>query len=119
MVPAEWISAMTTPAVTNPNYGLQIWLGSPPGKERKYNDKSVKAFHSEPFVAKDMIYIDGFGGQRVYMVPSQELIVVRTGEALLDWDDAIIPNAILRGVRPAPVAEPGPAATSADASIAK
>ena len=90
---------MTTPAATNPNYGYQVWLGSPPGTERKYNDKTVKAFHSEPYVAADIRYIDGFGGQRVYMVPSQELIIVRTGEAVFDWDDAVIPNAILRGLR--------------------
>lgn len=99
VVPAEWIREMTTPAPTNPNYGLQIWLGSPPGQQRRYNDKTVKAFHSEPFVAADMIYIDGFGGQRVYIVPSRELIIVRTGEALMDYDDARIPNAILRGLR--------------------
>ncbi|MEZ5459157.1 MAG: serine hydrolase [Steroidobacteraceae bacterium] len=99
LVPAEWIAEMTKPAATNPNYGLQIWLGSPPGRERRYNDRTVKALHSEPFATDDMIYIDGFGGQRVYIVPSQELIIVRTGEALLDFDDAIIPNAILRGLR--------------------
>jgi CubicO group peptidase (beta-lactamase class C family) len=104
LVPESWIRAMTTPAPTNPNYGLQIWLGSPPGKERRYNDRTVKAFHSEPFARDDMIYIDGFGGQRVYIVPSEQLIIVRTGEALLDFDDAIIPNAILRGLRPAPEA---------------
>jgi CubicO group peptidase (beta-lactamase class C family) len=104
LVPESWIRAMTTPAPTNPNYGLQIWLGSPPGKERRYNDRTVKAFHSEPFAREDMIYIDGFGGQRVYIVPSEQLIIVRTGEALLDFDDAIIPNAILRGLRPAPEA---------------
>jgi CubicO group peptidase (beta-lactamase class C family) len=101
VLPEAWIREMTTPAATNPNYGYQIWLGSPPGKERKYNDKTVKAFHSEPYVAADIRYIDGFGGQRVYMVPSQELIIVRTGEAVFDWDDAVIPNAILRGLRPA------------------
>jgi CubicO group peptidase (beta-lactamase class C family) len=100
VVPAEWIREMTTPAPTNPNYGLQIWLGSPPGQQRRYNDKTVKAFHSEPFATEDMIYIDGFGGQRVYIVPSQQLIIVRTGEALMDFDDARIPNAILRGLRP-------------------
>lgn len=104
LVPESWIRAMTTPAPTNPNYGLQIWLGSPPGKERRYNDRTVKAFHSEPFAREDMIYIDGFGGQRVYILPSEQLIIVRTGEALLDFDDAIIPNAILRGLRPAPEA---------------
>jgi hypothetical protein len=57
-------------------------------------------------VAADIRYIDGFGGQRVYMVPSQELIIVRTGEAVFDWDDAIIPNAILRGLRAAATAAP-------------
>ena len=115
VIPEEWIRAMTTPAPTNPNYGYQIWLGSPPGKERKYNDKTVKAFHSEPYVAADIRYVDGFGGQRVYIVPSQELIIVRTGEAQFDWDDAILPNAILRALRPAAgsaveaSAEPAPA----------
>jgi hypothetical protein len=46
-----------------------------------------------------MIFIDGFGGQRVYIVPSEQLIIVRTGMARIDWDDARIPNAILRGIR--------------------
>lgn len=101
VVPADWIRDMTTPSPANPNYGYQVWLGSPPGTERRYHDWTVKAFHSEPFAAQDMIFIDGFGGQRVYIVPSQELIIVRTGRALPDWDDARIPNAILRAIRPA------------------
>ena len=100
VVPAQWVGDMTTPAKTNPNYGFQIWLGSPPGKERRYNDKTIKAFHSEPYVVDDMIFIDGFGGQRVYLVPSRDLIIVRTGRAQLKWDDALIPNAILRGLKP-------------------
>jgi CubicO group peptidase (beta-lactamase class C family) len=100
VIPAAWIREMTTPAKTNPNYGYQVWLGSPPGTERRYNDKTVKALHSEPFVVDDMVFIDGFGGQRVYIVPSKDLIIVRTGRAQLDWDDAKIPNALLRGLRP-------------------
>lgn len=99
VVPETWVEAMITPSANNPNYGYQIWLGSPPGKERRYNDKTIKAYHSEPFAAKDMIYIDGFGGQRVYIVPSQDLIIVRTGKALPNWDDALLPNAILRGLQ--------------------
>ena len=102
VIPAAWIKAMTTPSPNNPNYGYQVWLGSPPGTERKYNDKTIKAYHSEPFAVADMIYIDGFGGQRVYIVPSRDLIVIRTGKAQTNWDDAVIPNAILRGLRPDP-----------------
>lgn len=102
IVSEQWINDMTTPAKTNPNYGYQVWLGSPPGRERTYNKFSpAKAFHSEPFAARDMIYVDGFGGQRVYVVPSLELVIVRTGEAKTDWDDAIVPNAIIRALRSA------------------
>jgi CubicO group peptidase (beta-lactamase class C family) len=106
VVPEDWIRQMTTPAPTNPNYGMQIWLGSPPGKERRYNDKTIKAVHSEPFAVDDMIFIDGFGGQRVYIVPSRDLIIIRTGKALLDWDDAKLPNAILRGLSAEAVVAP-------------
>ena len=100
VVPAEWIDAMLTPSPRNANFGLHVWLGSPPLKERPYNDYAVKAFHSAPFAAADMVYIDGFGGQRVYIVPSLELVVVRTGKSQLDWDDAQLPNAIIRAIRP-------------------
>ena len=115
VVPAAWIRDMTTPSPTNPNYGYQVWLGSPPGTERKYHDWTVKAFHSEPFAAADVIFIDGFGGQRVYMVPSQELIIVRTGRAQQDWDDARIPNAILRAIRPRQ--DPAPSMPSATPAV--
>ena len=101
VVPATWIAQMLTPAKTNPNFGLHIWLGSPPKQQRPYNDYAVKAFHSEPFAAADIAYIDGFGGQRGYVVPSLQLVIVRTGKSKTDWDDAILPNAIIRAVRPA------------------
>ena len=96
LITSEWVQAMKTPSSTNPNFGMHLWLGSPPQKERKYNDYSVKAFHSEKFLAEDIYYIDGFGGQRVYVVPSRDLIVVRTGVSQLDWDDAPLINTIIR-----------------------
>lgn len=96
VVASEWVQAMKTPSSTNPNFGMHLWLGSPPGTQRKYNDYSVKAFHSEKFLADDLYYIDGFGGQRVYVVPSRDLIVVRTGVSQLDWDDAPLINTIIR-----------------------
>jgi len=98
LVPTAWIADTVMPAPKNSNFGYQIWLGSPPSTERRYNDYTVKAFHSEPFAAKDMIYIDGFGGQRVYIIPSLQLVIVRTGKSTTSWDDAVIPNAVIRAV---------------------
>ena len=47
-------------------------------------------------IRDSIYYIDGFGGQRVYVVPSRDLIVVRTGVSQLDWDDAPLINMIIR-----------------------
>ncbi|MGA1423408.1 MAG: serine hydrolase domain-containing protein [Steroidobacteraceae bacterium] len=96
LISSDWVRAMKTPSDTNPNFGMHLWLGSPPQRERKYNDYSVKAFHSANFLAEDIYYIDGFGGQRVYLVPSRDLVVVRTGVSQLDWDDAPLINTIIR-----------------------
>lgn len=100
IVPKDYVSQMLTPSALNPNFGFQIWLGSPASEIRKYNDFTVTAYHSAPFVVSDVIYIDGFGGQRVYIIPSQQLIIVRTGVSRTDWDDAILVNAISRALRP-------------------
>jgi CubicO group peptidase (beta-lactamase class C family) len=99
VVPAQWMRDMVTPSPTNPNYGYFTWLGTTYEKVRRYNSKSsATAFHSEPFAAPDMIYFDGFGGQRVYIVPSKQLVIVHTGPLRQDWDDAILPNLILRAL---------------------
>jgi CubicO group peptidase (beta-lactamase class C family) len=69
---------------------------------RRYNHKSeVTAFQSEPFAAPDVRFFDGFGGQRVYIVPSLGLVIVRTGNLAMDWDDARLPNLVIRGIEAA------------------
>jgi len=103
VLPAAWIDAMVTRSLRNPNFGMNVWLGSPQGTERTYNRYTTRAkasaFHSAPFAASDIIYLDGFGGQRVYIVPSLELVIVRTGVSSTEWDDAILPNALIGAVR--------------------
>ncbi len=99
IVPAGWMQDMVTPSPTNPNYGYYTWLGTTYTKDRRYNSKSAaKAFHSEPFAAPDVIYFDGFGGQRVYIVPSKQLVIVHTGPLRQDWDDALLPNLLIRAL---------------------
>ena len=100
VVPREWIAAIRRPAPTNPNYGYLTWLGNEYEEQRKYNSKStLRGYHSEPFAADDVAYFDGFGGQRVYIIPSADMVIVRTGALATEWDDARLPNLLLAGLR--------------------
>jgi CubicO group peptidase (beta-lactamase class C family) len=99
VVPAAWMREVTTPSPANPNYGYFTWLGTTWEKVRVYNSKSAAtAFHSEPFAASDVVYFDGFGGQRVYIVPSKQLVIVHTGPLNPEWDDAKLANLIIRSL---------------------
>lgn len=100
VVPAGWMRDVVTPSPRNPNYGYLTWLGTEYQERRPYNRKtSTSAYHSEPFAAPDVVYFDGFGGARVYVVPSRQLVIVRTGALATDWDDAKLPNLLVRGLR--------------------
>lgn len=99
IVPEEWIAEIRKPAPTNSNYGFLTWLGNEYVEQRPYNSKaSLRAYHSEPFAADDVAFFDGFGGQRVYIIPSADMVIVRTGSLATDWDDARLPNLLLGGL---------------------
>lgn len=99
IVSAEWIKVMANPSPTNPNYGLHIWLGSPYVAKRQYSQQNpLTVTHGAPYLAEDVIFFDGFGGQRVYVVPSKGLTIVRTGQVNFAYDDAKIVNLVLEGL---------------------
>ncbi|MBL8643602.1 MAG: serine hydrolase [Rhodospirillaceae bacterium] len=110
VVAEDWMAQVTTPSPTNPNYGFQTWLGTTYEPMRGYGKGVPTAVpHSEPFAEPGIIYFDGAGGQRVYVIPSKDMVIVRTGKGGIDfktgaflWDDAVIPNALSRGVAAKP-----------------
>jgi len=101
LLPEGWIETATTSSATNPIYGLQIWRGSPYVAERAYSRTSpVRVKQKEPFLADDVVYFDGFGGQRVYVVPSADMVIVRSGEPSYSWDESTLVNLALRALQP-------------------
>lgn len=99
LVPAGWIAAITAPGKTNANYGLGIWRGSPWVKERRYaSESTLTARHSAPYLADDVVFFDGYGGQRVYIIPSAGLVISRSGETSQAWDDAVLVNIALKAL---------------------
>lgn len=63
----KWIDYITTPTPkSNGTYGAHWWLNA----EGKYPD-----------VPRDLYSANGFQGQRVFIIPSKDLVIVRTGLA--------------------------------------
>ncbi|MBM1107102.1 serine hydrolase [Aurantibacter crassamenti] len=61
----EWVDYVTKPTMNSDGvYGAHFWLNA----GGKYPD-----------VPRDMYSVNGFQGQRVYIIPSKDLVVVRTG----------------------------------------
>ena len=74
----KWVDYITTPSPTsNGAYGAHFWLNA----EKQFKD-----------VPKNMYFADGYQGQRVYVLPDEDLVIVRFG---LSWFEE---NTFLKGV---------------------
>ncbi len=100
IVSATWVERMLAPSPANANYGWQVWRGSPHAPARRYG-KSISAVvpAAQPFARDDVYYLDGSAGQRVYVVPSERLVIVRIGAPRIDWDDSELPNLVMAGLQ--------------------
>ena len=107
ILPEAWMEAVVSGSQQGPNYGYLTWLGTPYEPHRGYGPYvGADVRHDEPYVADDVIFFDGAGGQRVYIIPSYDMVIVRTGTGGIDfstgsflWEDSIIRNALMRGVK--------------------
>ena len=75
IISKEWVDFMKTPAsASNGNYAGTFWLKES-NPEQALND-----------VPADVFFADGFLGQRIYIIPSKKLVVVRMGYSLTNFD---------------------------------
>jgi CubicO group peptidase (beta-lactamase class C family) len=73
LLPGDWLRYSTTPTPTNPknNYGAHFWLNADPLDKQQQR--------TWPSLPADTFSMNGFQGQRVVIVPSMDLVVVRLG----------------------------------------
>jgi hypothetical protein len=98
IVPRGWIAHMLAAS-----RGTQLQLGEP------YD--AARSGASEPYATRDVFFLAGFGKNRLWIVPSLGIVVLRTGGNRDgdDWDDARIPNLVIRGTADYKPAGSGPA----------
>lgn len=106
LLPESYVEEMTRATAENPHYGLGVYVAGRYTERRGAVNPDLplpKTLHSEPYLAADLYLFDGNMNQVVYVIPSQRLVVLRTGRAPprskdTEWDNAYLPNLIMRGM---------------------
>lgn len=102
-------------SAANPAYGLTFWLnrGAAPGQGASIADgrESARARRSDDgFIyaagPRDLVMAAGQGKQRLYIIPSLQLVIVRQGDGGKGWRDGEFLAILLAGAKPAPTAAP-------------
>ena len=93
-----YVGEMRTGTPENPRYGLGLWLPGEFIAERPIANPDLgqaTTWHSAPYIAQDLFLWDGNGNQVSYIIPSQNMVILRMGNAPareLLWDNAYLPN---------------------------
>lgn len=98
-----WVTLMRTPAQSDPLYGAYVRVRWQPAADR------------EMPAARDLFAVEGEGGNRLWVVPSLQIVILCTGAPQgrdTAWDDNHLPNLIIHAARDAQ-----PAATQPGADI--
>lgn len=99
ILPDGWVQTMTTSSPRNPNYGMHIWLGREFVENRQYSElHPIGIPHTEPFNRDDIFFFEGGGYRNLYIIPSEDLIILRLGKSDPDWDASYLPNRLVEGI---------------------
>ncbi len=81
LLPEGWVKYSSTPTLAAPKgqYGAHFWTNG--------GINSTSENRPFPSLPGDLYYADGYKGQRVVIIPSHQLVIVRLG-----WSDAATPQ---------------------------
>lgn len=110
LLPKGYTAEMRKGTPQNPNFGLGVWIGTPYHQRRGFGAPGTlgpQVLHSEPYLDPALYLFDGNSNQTVYIAPKYDLIVLRIGATppapsatQAEWDNAYLPNLLIRAIRP-------------------
>lgn len=106
LLPRGYVDAMKTATAQNPHYGLGVWIAGPYAQRRGFSgpgSTGPQVLHSEPYLDDDLFLFDGNGNQVVYISRATNMVILRMGDAppkASEWDNAALPNMLIRGIIP-------------------
>ncbi len=109
ILPEGYVAQIRKPTSENQHAGLGVYLGAPFTQWRGAHNPDIDSFstyHSAPYAADDLFLFDGNSNQVLYMVPSENLLILRMGgtpsrefSREQAWDNAFLPNLILKDLQ--------------------
>jgi CubicO group peptidase (beta-lactamase class C family) len=101
VITPDWLADMLTPSPLESSFGKHIWV-----KARTPDHPNVETTATAPYLDPRGFHLDGRGIQRVFVLPTYELVIVRMGEQPENWDDAIIPNTLIQALTASDQSQP-------------
>jgi len=115
LLPKSFVDEVRTATPQNPHTGMGVYVAGPYIEKRGPLNPDIplgQTLHSEPYLADDLYLFDGNGHQVAYIIPSADMVILRTGSWAPKgkvWDNSILPNTLLKGIEfpegQAPVAQ--------------
>jgi CubicO group peptidase (beta-lactamase class C family) len=108
LLPVGYVNEMRKPSPNNERYGLGVYLPGDYVERRGFaNPDSGEALgrgvlHSQPYLVDDLFLFDGNANQVAYIVPSENLIILRTGfspDKDNEWDNSYLLNLVVDDIR--------------------
>ncbi|MDG2241932.1 MAG: serine hydrolase [Rhodospirillaceae bacterium] len=109
LLPEGYVAESRTATPQNEWAGMGLYVAGRYTKERGAANPDVPrmnvAPHAERYLAADLYLYDGNANQVVFIVPSEDMVILRVGNQPprdMPWDNTVLPNTTMRGIIRAP-----------------
>ena len=104
LLPEGFVTEVKTATPQNPHSGMGVYVAGLYVEKRGPLNPDIKLgqnLHSEPYLADDLFLFDGNSHQVAYIIPSADMVILRTGNWMpkgVTWDNSMLPNTLLKGI---------------------